>query len=112
MGIASPLSESYTETEFRVCKFTMSGFSHCQDPSHIVLRDIYYDDYKKQANLDVTFVTTDGSLKAHSKLLLLLSSFFQNKIEGSKRFGSSLEFDYKSYDPEAVKWFLDYCYCA
>lgn len=24
----------------------------------------------------------------------------------------SLKFEYTTYHPEAIKWFLDYCYCA
>ena len=96
-----------------------------QDPGHIVLRDLFYEDYKNQVeveakknylrfkeNLDVTFVASDGNIKCHSKLLSILSSFFKNKIEGSKNLGCSLEFDYTAYEMKVIKWFLDYCYCV
>ena len=61
--------------------------------------------------MDVT-ILIGGSIKCHSKLLSSLSTFFKHEIEGSKNLSGSLEFDYKAYKPEAIKWFLDYCYCA
>ena len=109
---------------YRYNTFRMSCLS--QDPGHLFLREVFYQDYKNQVetssrvnqvtvikvNVDVTFLTADGSIKCHSKLLSFLSPFFKNKIEGSKNLGSPLEFDYKAYKPKAIKWFLDYCYCV
>ena len=60
----------------------------------------------------MTFMASDGNIKCHSKLLSILSSFFKNKIEGSKNLGCSLEFDYTAYEMKVIKWFLDYCYCV
>ena len=60
----------------------------------------------------MTFRTSDGSIKCHSKLLTILSPFFETKINGTKSMGGSLEFDYEDYDTETIKWFLNYCYCA
>ena len=60
----------------------------------------------------MTFRTSDGSIKCHSKLLTILSPFFETKINGTKNMGGCLEFNYEDYGTETIKWFLDYCYCA
>ena len=60
----------------------------------------------------MTFRSSDGSIKCHSKLLTILSPFFETKINGSKSLDGCLEFDYEDYDTKTVQWFLNYCYCA
>ena len=61
--------------------------------------------------MDVTFLCKDGvEKKCDSKYLSGISQFFKEKIEGHKRLGNPLVFNYDKYDGKIVKAFLDFCY--
>ena len=61
--------------------------------------------------MDVTFMCKDGvEKKCDSTILAGMSQFFKEKIEGHKRLGNPLIFNYDKYDGKIVKAFLDSVY--
>ena len=55
-------------------------------------------------------VKSDETLRCDTRLLASVSSFFEDKISGHKRYNEPLKFNYQNFDYSTVKTYLNVVY--